>query len=366
MPDSKPYSRFIDGVCSACIDHEKKNAAKEGIDWKKQEKKFVKLVNEAKQKNAPYFDVLVPVSGGKDSIFQVHTALKYGLKTLAVNVDYGIKTEVGRKNLSIIPKMGASLITYTPEYKVHKKLIIIGFEDYGDPDLMSHGLLYAFPLWTAIQFDIPLVLEGENPAFEYGGDEESALKYQIDKVWFLKHVMTKEMTVEQISKKYNIPLAGLKLYDFPEKELKQKGIKAVFLSCFLKWDSEKHLQIAKKYGFQTMDTHREGTFRDYVGIDEEINRVHQYMKVLKFGYGRATDHACEEIRNGRMTRAEAIELVRKYDTQELSDHFVNDFCKFLGYTKEQFYEIIEKSRNKDIWKKDKKGKWYIEGWIGEK
>jgi hypothetical protein len=155
-------------------------------------------------------------------------------------------------------------------------------------------------------------------------------------------------------------MSQLELYDFPDK-IEQSDMHAVFLSYYFPWDSEKHLEIAKSYGFKTPDHPREGTYRNYVGIDEKINRIHQYMKVLKFGYGRATDHACEDIRNGRMTRDEAIELVTKYDVQDLSDYYVDDFCKWLGYSKNEFWSIMQNYCNMKICKMGQNGELEISG-----
>ena len=128
------------------------------------------MSSRARARNAPYYDVLVPVSGGKDSITQVARLLPFGLRILAVNVDYGVKTEIGRHNLACVPQMGANLVTYRPEEQLHKRLIRIGLEDFGDPDLLSHTLLHAYPLHVALRFEVPLVLLGENSAAEYGGD----------------------------------------------------------------------------------------------------------------------------------------------------------------------------------------------------
>ena len=365
VPDTKPHATFnSDGVCSACLRHKTKRDPGK-IDWAGREKQFEKIVLSAKAEGAPFYDVLVPVSGGKDSITQVHRLLKFGLRILAVNVDYGIKTEIGRYNLSIIPEMGASLVIYRPKQSVHKELMRIGFEDFGDPDLLSHTLLHAYPLHVALQFRIPLVLLGENSAFEYGGDEKIAEKESMTKEWFLKYAANNGRDAKYISKKYGIPYEKLKLYDFPAG-IEKSGTKTIFMSRYFYWDSEAHLEIARGYGFKTLGRNREGTYRSYVGLDEKINRVHQYMKVLKFGYGRATDHACEDIRNGRMTREEAKHLIKKYDMQGLSDYYVTDFIWYLGYTEEKFYSILEKFRNKYIWKKDKKGAWYIRGYLEDK
>jgi len=364
-PETKPYIEFDEnGVCNACNKAKQKNI-KDSIDWEKRKKEFDELIEWAKSKKAPFYDVMVPVSGGKDSITQVSRVINKGLRILAVNVDYGIKTEIGRYNLELIPKMGANLITIRPNMKIHKKLIRIGLEEYGDPDLLSHTMLHAYPLHVALRFQIPLCLLGENSAFEYGGEENLAKLNHITKEWFLKYAANKGLTADVIAKKYGFSMDELWQYDYPKDLDNNENIKAVFSSYYFRWDSNEHLKIAKKYGFKELESPREGTYRTFVGIDEKINRLHQYIKVLKFGYGRATDHACEDIRLGLLNREEAKNLVRKYDLMPLGDEYIDDICEFLEYEKEEFLEVLEKFRNKNIWKKDKNGNWYIPEFLEE-
>lgn len=361
MPDTKPYLSFdAEGVCGACRSHESKSSALAGIDWEARSRQFDALVEEARAKRAPYFDALVPVSGGKDSITQVHRLLGRGLRILAVNVDYGIKTEIGHENLALIPAMGATLFTIRPELPLHRRLIRIGFLDFGDPDLLSHTLLHAAPLHTALRFEVPLVLLGENSAFEYGGDSELAGLNQINRAWFTRYAANAGQDAHFVSERYGIPMESLRLYDFPD-ELPESGTRTLFSSFYFPWDSEEHFSIAKRYGFKALSEPREGTYRTYVGIDEKINRVHQYFKVLKFGYGRATDHACEDIRAGRLTRDQAKALVRQYDLEPLSDEYVQDFCFFIELPVQQFLEIVEANRNPAIWSRTASGDWRIPG-----
>ncbi|WP_027720760.1 N-acetyl sugar amidotransferase [Maridesulfovibrio zosterae] len=362
MPDTKPYSVFdANGVCSACKVHEEEKRAVDGIDWDSRKKELDDLVTTIKAKKAPFFDVLVPVSGGKDSMTQVHRMLEYDLRILAVNVDYGIKTEIGIENLNCIPEnMGASLQIFRPELKLHKELIRIGYEDFGDPDLLSHTMLHGHPLRVALAYNIPLVFLGENSAFEYGGDDDISGLTRMTRDWFSKYAANSGHDASFVSKKYNIPMNKLVNYDFPD-EIEQSDIITAFSSYYFYWDSETHLEIAKQYGFKELDEPREGTYRTYVGIDEKINRIHQYFKVLKFGYGRATDHVCEDIRNGSMSREKAKELVRKYDLEPLSDEYIDDFCRFINITRERFFEVVEQYRNTDIWKKDDSNNWFIPG-----
>lgn len=360
VPDTKPHVVFDeDGVCNACHAHDRKNDAQAGIDWAGRGAEFGALVERARSQGAPFYDVLVPVSGGKDSITQVARLLPFeGLRILAVNVDYGVKTEIGRHNLACIPQMGASLVTYRPDEVLHRRLIRIGLEDFGDPDLLSHTLLHAYPLHVALRFAVPLVVLGENSAAEYGGDGAIAGQTDMTRAWFDKFAANSGHDARFVSERYEIPFERLRLYDFPD-ELADSPTRATFMSHYFHWDSERHLEIAREHGFLALDEPSEGTYRNYVGIDERINRIHQYLKVLKFGYGRATDHACEDIRNGRLTRDEAKELVREHDLQPLSDAATADVIEWLGYSRDEFFDIIERYRNTDIWQRDAGGTWRI-------
>jgi N-acetyl sugar amidotransferase len=361
IPDSKPFMTFDEaGVCAACRSHERKNRADAQIDWRARAGTFERLVEEVRSRQSPLYDVLVPVSGGKDSLAQVHRLRGRGLRVLAVNVDYGIKTAVGWHNLNRVPEMGASLVIFRPELELHKRLIRIGLEDYGDPDLLSHTLLYAWPLHAALQFGIPLVLLGENSAFEYGGDADIAAATQVSRAWFSRYVANSGRDARFVSREHGIPMAMLRLYDFPDA-IEQSATRAVFMSYYYHWDSETHLGIARQYGFRTLDGPGEGTYRTYVGIDEKINRVHQYLKVLKFGYGRATDHACEDIRNGRLSREAAKELVRRHDLEPLSDAYVDEFAAFVEMTREAVLAAFERHRNLAVWKKQPSGRWHVPG-----
>ena len=349
MPSTKPQIKFDKfGVCEACNFHKKKNRkTTKGINWKKRNKEFLKLISKIKSKKAHLYDVCVPVSGGKDSITQVSYLLNKGLRILCVNVDYGIKTEIGVKNLNLVTKMGAHLIIYRPSKILQRKIIKISFEEYGDPDLLSHCLVHGYPIRLAIQLNIPLVLLGENSAYEYSG-EKTINEKEMSNAYFKNYAYNSGITPKWFGTNHNISYKNLIPYELPKNNLLKKT-HAVFSSYFFKWSSEKNLKIASKYGFQKLKKPGEGTYRKYVGIDEKINRIHQYLKLLKFGYGRGTDHACEDIRNKKISRGEAIKLVKKYDRVQLSNYFIEDFCEFLKISKKKFYKTLYKYTNKKIW-----------------
>jgi len=333
MVDTRPYIKFDDsGVCSACRSYEKRDK----IDWDKRKKSFEELCCWIKNKDLAnkYFDIVVPVSGGKDSIVQVKTAIAHGLRVLAVHVDYGLKTDIGLHNLNLIPKLGANLISYRPEEELNKKIVKIGLEDFGDTDIMNHILLYCFPLHVAKNFGIKYVMFGENPADLYVGDDIATRT--ITSEHFCKYVANNSYTAECFEYDYKIKLPEFYFYPFDSE------VKVFFMSDYFHWDSVDNLKSAIESGF--LCSTPEGTFRNYVGVDELINRIHQYFKYLKFGYGRATDHACEEIRNGRITREIGLELVEKYDGQEPSSRFLGPFLYWLDMKSEEFKEIVTKYR----------------------
>jgi len=367
VPSTKPHVNFDDnGVCNACNSSEIKNDIEKGIDWNQRKKDFDEIISWTKSQNAVYYDAMVPVSGGKDSITQVHRLLEKDLRILAVNVDYGIKTEIGKYNLDRIPSMGAHLLIVRPELKLHKRLMRIGLEEYGDPDLLSHSLLHSYPLHIAIQFKIPLCLLGENSAFEYGGSNKLSSLKEINRDWFNVYAANNGMTAKIISEKYNISLRHLWKYDFPDEIELNTKIKAIFCNTFFPWNSDDHLRIAKNYGFKELNKPREGTYKNFIGIDEQINRLHQYIKVLKFGYGRATDHACEDIRLKKMSRDEAKALIKKYDLQPLGKNYLSEISNFLGYSDNQLIKIIEKYRNQNLWKKKNNDEWIIHNHLEDK
>lgn len=361
LPDTKPYLRFDEqGVCSACHAFDKENNTENGIDWDDRKRQLDNLVADIKAKKAPYYDVLVPVSGGKDSLTQVVRMREYGLRVLAVSVECGIKTENGRYNLDLVPNMGATLITYKPEQSLHKKLIRIGFENYGDPDFMSHALLMAAPLHIAQSMQIPLLFLGES--MDYAGECDTDNGKYVTRKWYQRYGMNQERGADFIAQNHNISRSSLTMYDFP-KDFEEAGTQAVFMSYFFRWDAEEHVRIAEQHGFKRLPQNLEGTIRNYVNTDDKINRIHHYMKVLKFGYGRATDHVSEDMRKGKLDRETGRELIRQHDLTTLGEYYYDDFCQYLGYSHETFFQLLEKNRNLSIWKKNENDEYFIPGWL---
>jgi len=352
FPSTKPNFQLSgEGVCQACSFANARVGLSE-VEWRTKEQQFSKLISEAINVHSPHFDVVVPVSGGKDSITQVVRSNQHDARILAVSVDYGIKTEIGRANLDVIPAIGNNvhLQVYRPPLGLHRQLIKTGLTSFGDPDLFSHTLLHAYPLHQALALQVPLVVLGENSADIYGGSLDLAGLNGMTRSWFEKYAVSGDHSVQATARNYNINPAQLRYYDFPDA-LETSGTKTVFMSSYFPWDSAEHFEIAKTQGFSDLDDAREGTFKSYVGIDEHINRIHQYLKLLKFGYGRATDHACEEIRLGRMTRSEAKEIIITHELAPPSIEAMVAVSDFLDIEISELAETIERWRNPAIWRR---------------
>jgi N-acetyl sugar amidotransferase len=364
FPSSKPnFELSADRICRACA-RENERATADPELWRQREKVFSQLIEEAVAVGAPNFDVVVPVSGGKDSITQVVRASQHGARVLAICVDYGVKTEIGRQNLDAVPAVAprVHLQTYRPPLGLHRALILKGLENYGDPDLFSHTLLHAYPLHQAIALQVPLVVLGENSAAQYGGATDLANLPGMTREWFESYAVSGRHSVTTTATELGFDPNELRYYDFPDS-LGGSATKTVFMSAFFPWDSETHLRIAIDHGFKVLSEAREGTFRNYVGIDEHINRLHQYLKFLKFGYGRTTDHACEEIRMGRMDRETARQVILDHELSPPSVEAMNQVAAFLQISVTRLAELMEKFRSPEIWEPSRPNHFALPGFL---
>jgi len=263
-------------------------------------------------------------------------------------VDSYSTTKMGTKNLvNSNEAFGCDLMTFSFKRNVDRQMTRLAFENFGSPSWPNDLAIYSIPLRVAYQFNIPLIVYGENVAYEYGGPfakETYSAKEQIkndvvkpiDWDWWYNHGINSE-DVESIK--------------YPPAEIVDK-LEPIYLSYFYRWDGYHNYQVASRYGFKpvTHEWKRQGRLTDYYGVDAVGYHVHPWMKYPKYGHARATDVSNDWIRNGYITRNEAIELVRKYD--HILDHkMLDDFLSYCGYTDREFWDIVEKFWNKDIFEK---------------
>lgn len=357
LPDTRPsLSLDASGVCNACRTH----AAKPAIDWAAREQAFRRLVEGVRARSAGY-DCLIPVSGGKDSTWQTVQCLEYGLTPLAVTWKTPGRTPIGQRNLDNLVRLGVDHIDYQISPKVEARFMLKAFERYGSTAIPMHLALFNIPLTIAVRFDIPLVVWGENSAFEYGSADEAHTGFRLDRAWYRTYGVTHGTTAADwidadLSRKQ---LAG---YFGPDPdELERHGVHAVFLGYYFPWDPQRSLEVARAHNFESNAGVARTGYYDYADIDDDFISIHHWLKWYKFGFTRLFDNLSLEIRNGRMTRSQAVDIIRAAGDQTPHGD-IEKFCAFAGISVSRFHEIAERFRNHDIWYRDG-GVWRIRDFI---
>lgn len=357
MPDTRPGIYFDDqGVCQACGAEEQKNKT----NWDKRLEELKTLCDKYRGVNGNAPDCVIAVSGGKDSHFQTYVMKELmGMNPLLVTVEDNFPmTEAGKHNIQNISEaFSCNIISLKPSIKVQKLLMRYMFEKYAKPTWFLDRLIYTHPVRVAMKFGIKLVIYGENVGYEYGGIhrvETYSAKDQINN-GAASTVDWKEF--EDIG----LTMKDLQMCEYPSSdEMESTELDPIYLSYFVRWSSYNNYQIAKKLGFRdlTHEWRREHTFEDYDQVDSRAYLVHPWLKYPKFGHASATDYASKYIRYGLITREQGMELVRRYD-HVLDQLAMEDFCKFVGYTVREFWEIVDKFYNPDLFERDSSGLWKL-------
>lgn len=356
MPETKPDLFFDkEGVCDACRSAELKTK----IDWDSRKKEFDELIEKHRNKNGTNYDCIIPVSGGKDSHYQTYISkVKYGLNPLLVSFEPTLYTELGKENLyNLNHEFGCDLIQFRKNPIVYKKLGRFAFEQVGDHEWPNHLGIFTVPVRTAVQYKIPLIIWGENSQLEYGGPKASRMKSILDKRWLYEFGGLLGQRPEDMIGVNGLTRSDLLPYFYPsDEELLQTQIRGIFLGYYFKWDAKPQVELMKKYGFSVKeDGPVEGTYTNFENLDDAMYSIHDYLKFVKYGFGRATDHACIDIRNGRLTRSEGAKLVKKYDAL-LHENQLNLFLKIYDFSRKEFFRIVDSFTNTALFVTDKKGK----------
>tara|TARA_B100001248_G_scaffold259124_1_gene244598 strand:- start:341 stop:1543 length:1203 start_codon:yes stop_codon:yes gene_type:complete len=339
-------------ICDAC----KYNETKNKINWKKREQDLIKLLDKYRKPSG--YDCVVPGSGGKDSAYTAHILkYKYNMNPLTVTWAPHMYTEIGWKNFDNWTKIGGlDNILFTPNGKVHKLLTALAFKNLLHPfQPFIIGQKIIGPL-IALKFNIPLIFYGENQA-EYGNAIEENSSPEMDEKFFsLKEnseIILGGLKLSDILKDFKFKLNDFEPYMPPSiSDLKEKKIIQSFLGYYLKWDPQEcYYYAAKNTGFRPNTERTEGSYSKYSSIDDKIDPFHYYLTFIKFGLGRASYDAAQEIRNGKITRDEGINLVKLYD-HEFPIKYFNEFLDYVDISKEQFYLTVDKFRSPHLWEKN--------------
>jgi N-acetyl sugar amidotransferase len=328
MPDTRPGSVFVDGVCGACRNYKTRGS----VNWKARSRELDDILDEFR--NGTY-DCIIPVSGGKDSHRLVKEVVERGMHPLLVTVtDSFTHTTAGEDNLrNLVTHFNLNHWQYTISHDLFVRATRWAFEQTGEALKFVEYAIYTVPFMLANKLDIGLVIYGENSAFEYGSTDKNdyvanpAINGMIRQIehdyqFWANGGITRE-EVDSIK-----PRPG----DYPL---------VIFMSYFIPWSSVENYEIAKSIGFRDLGTEweRKGTIENFEQIDSYAYMIHLWLKYPKFGFQRVSDVVSRRVREGLMSLEDAKTLIKVYDP-EIDPEALEDFCNTCGYTVGEFWEIV--------------------------
>jgi N-acetyl sugar amidotransferase len=299
------------------------------------------------------YDVLVPVSGGKDSASIAHKLKhEYGMHPLTATWAPNIWTDIGRQNHDNFVKAGFDNVLGQAAGDVNRKLVRLAFEHMGDPFQPFIYGVHSFPIKTAIQYGIRLIMYAEDGEVEYGGETKNQDKGTID-------LNSEDMVRTYFSnyppeywKKFGITDSELQPYYVPTgKEMDQADLTYRYFAHYEKWVPQENFYYAAEHcGFQSNTERSEGTYSKYASLDDRLDGFHYYLGFIKFGLGRANSDASHEIRDGHLSRKEGVALIKRFDGEFPAKYF-EEFLEYINMTETEFWEVVDKFRSDKVWKK---------------
>ena len=352
MPSTRPEQIFENEVCDACSSSKNKHG---DIDWSVRRAEFEEILARYRGDGSKY-DCIIPVSGGKDSCYQAITMRdKFGMTPLCVTHTPCDLTDIGMKNLDFLRDQGFDLIQISANRKNYRELVRIGFFKLGDCCWPEHIGIFTAPVRVAVNYRVPLLIWGENSQFEYGGPATHKENNFLDRNWLEQFQMSGHRLGDVVHD--NVNLDDIKTLHYPtDIEVNEVGVTGLFLGYFEKWDTKRNTDVCCDLGWSPNPSGPvEGAYNAIENLDcKWIGGLHDYMKFIKYGYGRATDQLCIEIRAGRMSRRDAITELKKTDEGKIPWKYVPDFLDYLDISKDEFLENLDRFTNKSIFQRDDK------------
>lgn len=351
MPNTRPdLTLDNEGVCNACRSYERRIT----VDWAARKKELVKMLGKYRSKDGSNWDCIVPVSGGKDSTFQVLTMKQLGMNPLCVTATTCDLSDIGRENIVNLQNQGVDYIEVTANREVRRKLNRLGLYEVGDISFPEHVSIFTLPFRISVEYNIPLIIWGENSQNEYGGSPASQENKVLNRQWIQEFGGLLGITPESFIGREGIKKQHLIPYTIPsDEDLKKVGTTGIFLGQYIPWDGYKNALIAQAHGLTTYPVAIEGSCVNYENLDNYQTGIHDYFKYLKFGFSRATDIVSAHIRRGRLTREEGCEIIRLRDGKFPWTYLGKPLKEILGnidMSVEGFIELCDRYTNKDIFK----------------
>jgi len=347
-----PVSAFgEDGICDACRYSEYKKT----INWDDRARQLQELCDRFRRDDGRY-DVIVPGSGGKDSVFAAHILKeKYGMNPLTVTWAPHAYTDIGWKNMQAWQHAGFDNILWTPNPKIHGVLTRLAFENLLNPfQPFILGQKVLAPA-MALKYGVGLIMYGENQAEAHNrfDDNETPL---MDSAHYTCGSRDEPLYFGGVElrglEEYGITMKDMQPY-LPHlaDEVDAARIENHFLSYYIHWSPQQNYYYAKEASDFTSNPDRsEGTYSKYASLDDKVDGQHYYTMFIKFGQGRAMNDACRDIRDGYIDREEGVQLLHKYDGEFPKRHF-QFFLEYIGIDEDKYWEIVDKNRSSHLWKK---------------
>lgn len=356
MPDTKPDLHFDEtGICNACRNFEKR----EKTDWAERKKEFDSILDRYRSKDGKNWDCIIPVSGGKDSTYQVVRMLEYGMNPLCVTATTCDLSDIGRKNIENIKNLGVDYLEFSPNKKVRRTLNRIGLKEIGDISWPEHVGIFTIPIRVAVEYNVPLIIWGENPQNEYGGPASATETNILNRRWLEEFGGLLGMRVSDLVGIEGMRERDLIPYTYPtDEELKRTGVTGLYLGYYTPWDGYTNALVSQAHGFTTYPSVVEGSCVNYENLDNYQTGIHDYFKYLKFGFCRTSDIASLHVRRGRLSREDACRIVRLHDGKFPWSYLgkpLDEILAPLDITVDEFIRICDKFTNKKLFLKDAKG-----------
>jgi len=347
-----------EGICSACrVAEDIDNISEQ--EWKDREKKFIQILEKGRKKSNGGYDCIIAVGGGKDSYWQTYIVKEvYGFNPLLVTYHGNNFLPEGQANLDRMREVfNVDHLIFGPGVDSLIKLNRLGFKKMGDMNWHNHAGIDILPMIIAVKYRIPIVVWGEIP-WDVSGmfSPDDYVKY--NKRMVLEHDM-RGFTLHDMIGEEGLEAKDLIWLNMPtDEEFADVGVEGIYIGNFFSWDPNKQVKLMiDKYKWEPSRQPFERTYRRMSNLDDmHENGIHDYMKYIKFGYGRASDHASKDIRLGYMTRQQGIEMVKKYDHVK-PRRDLERWLEYVNMTEEEFDRIADTFRDSRVWTKNKQGEW---------
>lgn len=342
-----------EGVCTGC----QVAGQKREIDWNERREWLEELVSEYRNLEENNYDCIIPVSGGKDSWFQTYYMKEVlGLNPLLVTYNGNNYLDVGLRNLKKMRSVfGVDHIFFSPSVELLKKMNRLCFKKMGDMNWHAHCGIFTYPVQIAVKFNIPLLVWGEHGYLDLGGMYSLSDMIEMTKKFRTEHAQRGFDWFDMIDEEEGIKARDLLWARYPsDEDLERVGVRGIYLGNFVNWDANKQTEKMIELGFEVNEEPFERTYRRMSNLDDiHENGIHDYLKFIKFGYGRCSDHVCKDIRLGLLTREEGIERVRAMDHVKPRD--LLRWLEYVDMTEDEFDEICDTFRDPRVWTKNKDG-----------